>query len=153
MKLYELCLTPVLLIGMLSTVELHSHVSKQTQQTAGHGAMLEVLTCAQGLGMGLKTSSNGLHAIEGIYGMQRQLGAFSVGLIPKIGASFTSHEVKELPQEVQFSLGLQFLLGYERLRVGLEYWHMSNGSALGLNVSDKPNIGLDLVSIQTGFSF
>ncbi len=156
MKLYELCLTPVILAGLLSTVEIHSQVSKHTQQTTGQGVILEALTCETGLGAGIKTSTNGLHAIEAIYGIQGNVGPLTMGLIPKLGMSYASHTVKELPQGTQFSLGLQFLLGYDSLRLGVEYWHMSNGSALGLNTTDNskhPNIGLDLVSIQTGFAF
>jgi hypothetical protein len=153
MKLYDLCLAPVLLIGTLTVVELHTNVSKQTQHTAGNGYMVTALTCETDLGLGLKASTNGLHAVEATYGLQGKLGPFSGGIIPKLGVSYTSQPVKELPQGAQFSLGLQFLVGYEKIRVSLEYWHMSNGSALGLNISDKPNIGLDTISLQTGFAF
>jgi hypothetical protein len=104
-------------------------------------------------GLDLKASSNGLYGVSYQYSVTYKYEHVTVSFIPKLGLSMTDHAVKDLPQGVQFGLGAQFLLGYDRYRVGVELWHLSNGSALGLNVSDKPNIGLNLPLFTVGYAF
>lgn len=148
----EMCLTPLVLLGVLAATSLHTDVSPKTQATTGQGAIIEVMTCDKGWGLDAKASTNGLYAVDLQYGFKTDTKV-SVGFIPKLGISYVDHPVKELPQRTQFSLGAQFLVGYESYRVGIEYWHLSNGSALGLNVAPEPNIGMDMISVQVGKTF
>lgn len=149
MKLYELCLVPVLLAGAVSTMQLQTNVQKDSV-----GGYVQALSCETGPGVGVKASTLGLYAIEGHYGFTYKPGMFTFSVLPKLGLSYgTSAYRHELPQTVQFSLGALALVGYEQYRVGLEYWHMSNGDALGLSLTNKQNIGLDTVAFTVGFSF
>lgn len=153
MKLYELCLTPILLAGMLLATDLHITTQSKDKTDIGNAGVIQAMTCETGIGMDIKASNNGLYGLDAQYGITYKQGNLSVSFIPKLGLSITDHYVKELPQGVQFGLGAQVLLGYERYRVGMELWHMSNGSALGLNFSDKPNIGLNLPILTVGIVF
>ena len=144
------CFAPIVLAGIVSTIE----VNKSTAQyTDTHGGIVSALSCDTGFGVGMKATTIGLHAIEGHYGFTATIGSVRASLLPKFGVSMTDRYIRELPQAVQFSLGAQALLGYEHMRLSLEYWHASNGEALHLNVSDRPNIGLDLVTVQVGWAF
>ena len=151
--LRELCLTPVLLAGLLVATDLHLTKESKDKTDIGNAAIVQAMTCESGLGVGVKASTNGLYGIDLQYGLTWHNERYTVSFIPKLGLSATSNEVKELPQYVQFGLGAQVMLGYEDYRLGLELWHLSNGSALGLNVSDKPNIGLNLPLLTIGKVF
>ena len=121
----SLCLAPVLLAGVLFSTDVHFSTPSKNKTELDHAGIVQVMSCETGPGIG----------------------------IPKLGLSATSQAVKELPQYVQFGLGLQLLMGYDEYRIGLEVWHLSNGSALGLNVSDRPNIGLNLPLLTIGKVF
>lgn len=153
MKLYEFCIAPVVLAGLLLSTNLHVSTSSKNKTEVDNAGVVQVMTCETGLGVGAKASTNGLYGLDLQYGITYNAGSYTLSAIPKLGLSATSQEVKELPQYVQFGLGVQFLLGYEEYRVGVELWHLSNGSALGLNVSDKPNIGLNLPLLTIGKVF
>lgn len=153
MKLYEICLTPVILAGMLMATDWHITQTSKDKNEVDNAAVVQAMTCETGLGAGIKAASSGFYGLDLQYGITYQLGAISASFIPKLGVSAVDHAVKELPQGVQFGLGAQILLGYDRYRVGVELWHLSNGSALGLNVSDKPNIGLNLPLFTVGYAF
>lgn len=109
--------------------------------------MLEVQTCETGLGAAVNVSASGLAGLVGQYGWQWRAGDWSLTLQPKAGLSHAMQPVYELPSQTQFQLGLGFLVGYHSWRVGIEYVHLSNAGLA------SPNIGLDLLAVQTGVAF
>lgn len=147
MKLYDLCLAPVILAGVVSLSDVTTKVSKHTARTTGQGELIQVMTCDKGWGLDAKAATSGLYAIDLQYGAKLELGKFSLNLIPKGGISYTDHTVRELPQTVQFSVGAQFLVGYDHYRAGIELWHLSNAGFTA------PNIGLNVIAITAGWSF
>ena len=150
----SLCLAPVLLAGALFSTDVHFSTHSKNKTELDHAGIVQVMSCETGPGIGLKASTNGLYGLDLQYGLTYKPNAtWSLSVIPKLGLSATSQAVKELPQYVQFGLGLQLLMGYDEYRIGLEVWHLSNGSALGLNVSDRPNIGLNLPLLTIGKVF
>ncbi len=151
--LREMCLVPVVLMGYMLATDWHISPTKHTQTDVPDAGFLEVMSCETGLGAGVKVSSSGFYGVDMQYGLTWHKEGFTASFIPKLGLSAVDHAVIELPQGVQFGLGAQILLGYGRYRAGLELWHLSNGSALGLAVTDKPNIGLNLPIVQIGMVF
>jgi len=151
MKLKEvgsLCLAPVVLVGYLFASDLRTQVSKPTSASTGTGQMLEVQTCESGLGLDAKASTNGLYGMDVQYGLTyRATDNMRVTFTPKLGISYVDHPVKELSQTTQYGLGGQLTLGYKDFRVGAELWHLSNGNRT------IPNIGLNMIAIQTGWVF
>ena len=152
-ELGTLCLAPVVMIGYMLSTDLHISKQSQNKTEVSDAGIIEVMSCETGLGGGVKASSNGFYGVDIQYGFTYTKGGYSASFIPKLGLSAVDHTVKELPQGTQFGLGAQILLGYDRYRVGLELWHLSNGSALGLALTDKPNIGLNLPIVQVGMTF
>lgn len=138
----DLCLAPLVLAGFMQTIETSWH-----KTTNLDGAVLEVQTCDRGLGLEVKASSSGLYGLGMQYGFQATSGPWSITALPKAGLSYVDHPVYELPQRTQFELGAQILVGYERFRIGVEYWHLSDAGM------KQPNIGLDMVIVQTGWRF
>lgn len=141
------CFAPLVLLGLATTMNVnalgHTHNS-----TNANGEMVEVMTCEKGIGMDLKASTAGLYGLGLQYGLTVYEDLkFSVTVLPKAGLSYTDKPRKELPLTGQFEVGAQILVGYEDFRVGLEYWHLSNA---GLR---QPNIGLDMLVVQTGWRF
>ena len=137
-----LCLAPMLLIGLLSTIQTSWH------RTASHdGVLVEAQTCETGLGLHAKAASSGLYAIGTHYGFSWRDGNWSATVQPHAGLSYADHPVRALPLRSQFEVGASVHLGYQSWRVGLSYWHLSNA---GLR---QPNTGLDLLAIQTGWTF
>jgi len=146
-----LCLAPVVLLGYMTNFEIRNRVSTPTSMS---GTVLQVQSCERGLGVDVKVSSVGIYGADLQYGVQWvPEESYTVTLTPRLGISYVDHPVHELPQRAQFGLGGALTLGYKHARIGLEWWHASNGRALGLNVSDKPNIGVDMVAIMGGWSF
>jgi hypothetical protein len=138
-----LCFAPVLLLGYALTMETSWH-----KTTNVDGVVIEAMTCEKGLGMDFKASTAGLYGLGLQYGLTVFEGEkFSLTFLPKAGLSYSSVQRKEIPMQGQFEVGAQFLGGYENYRMGLEYWHLSNA---GLQ---EPNIGLDMLVIQTGWRF
>jgi hypothetical protein len=137
-----MCLAPVILLGYLLTVQTSWH-----QTTAMDAPMLEVQTCETGLGAAAHVSASGLAGLVGQYGLQWTHGDWSFTLQPKAGLSHAMQPVYELPAQTQFQLGLGLLVGYQSWRVGLEYGHASNAGLA------SPNIGIDTIALQTGWSF
>ena len=150
MKLRELgtlTLAPVALVGYMQATDLHSRGGSSSGAEVGNAVLFEGMTSATGLGLGAKASTNGLFGVDLQYGLTWKGEQWSLSFIPKLGFSATSNPVKELPQDVQFGLGAQFLFGYEHYRVGIELWHLSNAGVTA------PNIGLNLPIIQVGYAF
>lgn len=155
MKVRELgtiVIAPVALVGYAVATDFHFNSTKY-ETTINNSVAVELMTSETGIGAGVKATSNGLFGVDLQYGLTWKGEQWSLSFIPKFGLSATATPVQELPQGVQFGLGAQMLFGYEHYRVGIELWHLSNGSALGLNVSDRPNIGLNLPIIQVGYAF
>lgn len=138
-----LCFAPVVLLGYALTMQTANHKTATVD-----GVVLEAMTCEKGLGLDAKVSSAGLYGFGLQYGIPLvETSPITLTFLPKGGLSYTSVERKELPATAQFEVGAQFLLGYEQFRVGLEYWHLSNAGM------QEPNIGLDMLIIQTGWRF
>ena len=137
-----LCLVPVLLIGVLLPVSTSWHTS-----SVGGGAMIEVQSCDRGLGVQSWASSDGLYGMGAQYGLQYRSERASLTLTPSAGLSYVDHAARNLPQRVQFVLGLQAVAGWEDYRVSVGYRHLSNA---GLT---SPNVGEDLLSLQVGQVF
>lgn len=136
------CVMPVILLGYLLTIQTAwHHVSTMD------APMLEVQTCETGLGAAASVSASGLAGLVGQYGLQWTHGDWSATLQPKAGLSHAMQPVYELPAQTQFQLGLGLLVGYQRWRIGLAYQHLSNAGLA------SPNIGLDLLALQTGWAF
>lgn len=137
-----MCFAPLVLIGYALTVQTDWHKTQNVD-----APMIEVQTCEQGVGAHLKASAAGLYALGVHYGFHGEAGPWSVTFQPQAGFSYADHPIDALPMRTQFELGAQFTVGYERLRIGVEYLHFSNA---GLK---SPNIGLDMIVLQTGWRF
>jgi len=142
----------VLLLGLLSATELHTNVSSDTYQKLSRGPALTWLSDRRGLGMGINAAAAGLASVDAHYSVSHETGPYVYTLSPFFGLS-GAYQFHELPQGIQFSMGLQGLVSYRAMTLGVQYWHMSNGSALGLALTDVQNIGLDLLSVQLGYSY
>jgi hypothetical protein len=143
----NLCLAPVVLVGYLMSTDFHFRPATERQTGVNSAAMVEVQTCERGLGAEVKAATNGLYGAGLQYGFQYTTGPYVVSVIPKAGLSYTDRTVYELPQTVQFGIGLQMLFGYRDFRVGAEFWHLSNAGMTA------PNIGLNLPIVQIGWVF
>lgn len=137
-----LCLAPLVLVGYAFPVVTSWHKWRDI-----NAPMVEIQTCETGLGAHVKASQAGLYALGVHYGLTKQWDDWSVTLSPHAGLSYADHDIESLPARKQFELGLQVLGGFKQARIGLEYWHLSNA---GLQ---SPNIGLDMIILQTGWTF
>jgi len=146
-ELGTIVIAPVALVGYMQATDLHFRGGSSSGSEVGNAVLFEGMTSATGLGLGAKASTNGLYGIDLQYGLTWKGEQWSLSFIPKLGFSATSNPVKELPQDVQFGLGAQFLFGYEHYRAGIELWHLSNAGVTA------PNIGLNLPIIQVGYAF
>lgn len=108
---------------------------------------MTVQTCETGIAAAANVSASGLAGLVGQYGWQWRSGDWSATIQPKAGLSHAMQPVYELPSQTQFQLGMGVLVGYQQWRVGLEYQHLSNAGLA------SPNIGLDLLVLQTGWVF
>lgn len=133
------CLVPVLFIGVLLPVSTSWHTS-----SVDGGAMVEVQSCDRGLGVQSWASSAGLYGTGVQYGLQYRSERASLTITPSAGLSYVDHAAHNLPQRVQFVLGLQALAGWDDYRLSVGYRHLSNA---GLT---SPNVGEDLLSLQVG---
>lgn len=136
------CVEPLLLAGYLFTVQ-----PNRTHVTDADGGVVQVQSCAQGLGLHAKAATAGLYAGGIHYGFTGRVGDWSATVQPFVGVSYADHPVRELPQRTQFECGATVLLGYGQARVAVEYWHLSNAGMA------RPNIGLDLVAVSGGWVF
>ena len=138
------CLIPVLLVGHIVTLQPNSsHISNV------NGTQIEIQSCERGFGIsGRAAPGPGLWGVGGQYGAEIYTDTtWSATFLTKIGLSYSDHSYPELPMRGQFELGAQFIIGYEQLRFGVEWWHLSNA---GL---ESPNIGLDMIVLQSGWAF
>lgn len=137
-----MCLAPLVLLGWMLTM-----YPNQYHTTNLNGGLLEVQTCERGAGMDLKMSTSGLYSMQMQYGFSRELAGLVVTLTPKAGGGYADVLPAELQSKLNFSLGFQVLVGRDRWRAGVEYWHLSN-AGLG-----EKNDGLDLLTMQAGWTF
>lgn len=137
-----MCLAPVILLGYLLTIQTSWH-----QTTTMDAPAMTVQTCETGLAAAANVSASGLAGLVGQYGWQWQSGDWSATMQPKAGVSHAMQPVYELPSQTQFQLGMGVLGGYRSWRLGLEYQHLSNAGLA------SPNIGIDLIAVQSGFAF
>lgn len=138
------CFIPVVLIGHMLTLQPNStHISNV------NGGQLEVQSCERGFGIHARAAPGvGLWGAGGHYGIKIYANDhWTATFLPKVGVSYSDRPYPELPMRTQFELGAQLLLGYEQVRLGIEWWHLSNA---GL---ESPNIGLDMLVLQTGLVF
>lgn len=130
------------------STETHFRADVKKKNDVHDAAMIEVQTCETGLGFDAKAATNGLYGFGLQYGFSHQFGDdYRVTFTPKAVLSYTDRTVYELPQDVQFGIGAQLLVGYKQFRVGAELWHLSNAGIT------SPNIGLNLPIIQVGWVF
>lgn len=137
-----LCFAPLVLIGYALTIEREPYRTSNV-----NGSVIEVQSCETGIGMDVKASTAGLFGVGIQYGFTKKINEYSITALPKVGLSYTSETRRELPMVGQFEVGAQVLLGYKQMRVGVEYWHLSNAGM------KYPNIGLDMIVLQTGIVF
>ena len=131
-----------MLAGYLFT--LHPNAAHVTKLDA---PVVEVQTCEQGLGLGIKAATSGVVSLHTQYGWTKDLTPFSLTLTPKLGVGFLDNPVPELSSTTNVSLGFQVLAGYRAARVGVEYLHQSN-AGLG-----TVNTGLDMLLVMAGWGF
>ena len=136
------CLEPLIMAGYLFMANPHRENGANL-----NAPLMEMQTCEEGIGVGMKAAQSGVYALEAQYGLKGHLGPLSVGLIPKFGVGYQDVLTLEQQSKTNFSLGAQFLMGYEKARVGLEWWHMSNAG------SGERNAGLDLIMVTAGWAF
>ena len=140
-----MCLAPVILLGYLLTL----HPSWTTGHvTSLDGPLLEAQTCEVGIGAFAKASPSGIGAVGAQYGWQaRPAQDWTLTLTPQFGVGLLEHHVPEVSSQVNVSLGLNAMVGYQRSRLAVEYWHQSNA---GLGAA---NVGLDLLALMGGWAF
>lgn len=137
-----MCLAPLILLGYLTAIQTSWH-----RTTHVHGAMVEAQTCETGIGLDVKASTAGYYGLGVQYGWQTTIGSWHLTMLPKAGLSYVDHVEPALPLHTQFEVGAQLLLGTGRWRTGVEYWHLSNA---GMR---EPNLGMDFLILQTGWTF
>lgn len=137
-----MCLAPLLLVGYLLTVQTPWH-----HTSSFDAPLIEVQSCETGLGVDAKASTSGLYGLGLQYGWTWAHDRVSFTVQPKVGISYVDHPERALPLRTQFEVGGQLLFGYNRFRVGIEYWHLSNAHLR------QPNIGIDALILQTGWIF
>lgn len=138
-----MCLAPLILAGAL----IMTHFGAHHHPTDFSGGALIMQTCETGLALDVKASTSGLYGLGLAYGVTLPLGPLSLTLTPKAGLAYIDRPTWELAHPGNFEVGGSALLGYGRARVGLEYWHMSNAHTA------RPNSGLDLFVLETGWTF
>jgi hypothetical protein len=137
-----MCLAPIILLGYLFMLQPNaSHVSDLS------GAVLQGQTCESGPGLDAKVTTSGMQAVAAQYGFAYTHEQWGFVLTPKAGVAFLPRHVPELTSTVNFSLGLQGTIRYDRVNVSAEYWHQSN-AGLG-----STNAGLDMLAVMGGWTF
>jgi hypothetical protein len=136
------CLEPLLLAGYLLTVPVnHYHT------TNIDSPIVEIQTCERGLGAHVKAATSNVYMGGVHYGLQYQVDEYTLTVQPFTGLSYAANPIHELPQQTQFEVGVKLMAGIGKARVAIEYLHLSNAHM------EQPNIGLDLIALQTGWRF
>jgi hypothetical protein len=144
----KVCLTPVLMMGVLSGIETSWHSHAHNPQ----GEALEIHTCLSGPSfVGTLAPSSGLYGAGLEWGFPVVIGPLMVGVAPQVGLSHDSRGYQELPMRTQFEVGGWVYASYDRIVVGVKYWHLSNASLH--HTSRQPNTGLDIVAVMSGITF
>lgn len=141
-----MCLAPLILAGMLLTQDFNT-THNVRPKTDFNGAMIEAQTCERGAGLDLKASASGLYGLALQYGAGLDVHGWSITLTPKAGLAYVNRHTWEEAHPFNFEVGAQLLIGRDRWRVGVEYWHISNA------YTSRPNHGIDTIAIQTGWTF
>lgn len=138
-----MCLEAMVLVGYLMTAQPNpSHITNLD------GPLLEVQTCERGVGAFAKASPSGVGAVGVQYGAQwHPADQWTLTITPQFGVGLLDRHVHEVSSQVNFSLGLNAMLGFRRSRVAVEYWHHSN-AGLG-----RQNAGLDMLALMGGWAF
>jgi len=138
-----MCLKPLILIGWLLTQNFGGH----NFNTNLDAAAVEVQTCESGPGLDVKAATSGLYGVAVQYGFTTTRNGWTFTATPKLGVAYVDHQAKEQAHPANFELGGQLLFGRDRWRIGAEYWHISNAH------TSVPNLGIDLLILQTGWIF
>lgn len=139
------CLSPVILAGLVSVTQMPWHtVTNASHFQAGE---LQVQTCEKGVGGKLTATTNGIVSTALQYGATLKHGPWSLSLAPFAGGAYSADDRTENATRLNFSLGAQLMGGYDRYRLAVEFWHLSNAGLA------QPNYGLDMLSILTGVAF
>lgn len=147
----ETCLLPLILMGYALPVSTPLHPAGVTGSP-----IVEVRTCNTGLGaFGKITKDVSMAGLQ--YGFSKDVQHVTYTVTPQLGLSF-SDNIKSLPCDEQYMLGLELGIAYKGFLSKVSYSHMSDGRALGLcpdnnKTCSKPNLGIDLIAITTGFEF
>lgn len=136
------CFAPLLLLGYALTLETSRHHTTNMNSPA-----MQIQSCEKGLGMAASATGSGLLGLVGQYGWRFERGEYGLTLQPSAGLSYAAEPVEELPQRGQFQLGFIALAGLEHWRMGVQYQHLSNAGM------KQPNIGIDLLLLQIGWSY
>jgi hypothetical protein len=128
------CLAPVIFAGYLFTLVQYPNVDSPG---------VEIQTCEQGIGLHAKAYTANAYGLGLHYGFHWEQERWSWNVQPQVGVA----TAKGGESQKIFELGLQFTVGYDHARLGVEYWHMSNA---GLS---SPNGGLDMLVLQSGWVF
>jgi len=136
------CWAPIVLIGYLTTMPVPQHPSNIS------AALIEGQTCSTGVGANVRATDAGLYSVGAQYGLRLwEHREWTLTLTPSFGGAYASQPYPELPLRTNFSASGQLLIGYEPYYAGVTYIHISNA---GLR---QPNIGLDLLAFQVGWTF
>jgi hypothetical protein len=141
-RIANMCLAPVVLAGYMMIIGTAWHPPGQTSSPA-----FEVQSCSKEVGAYGFASTNGLYAGGVQYGIQKTFAPLTVSVTPHAGVSYADHPVYNLPQRTQFDIGVGVYVAYDRAISGIKYSHWSNAGM------EQPNIGIDMLILQTGFIF
>ena len=133
----DTCLALAVLAGRLLTIQPNA-----THPSDFNGRTIELQSCTQGPGGFVMASDSGLYAGGIQYGIEARTREMVFTAQPFFGASYTPREVSELPLHTQFWAGLNLLVEYRGVLVGVKYGHASNG---GLT---DANAGIDVLVIM-----
>lgn len=136
------CFTPLLLAGYLFMLPLGA--AHTTDLSSG---VVQGQTCEHGPGLEAKVTTSGMVGLHAQYGFSYATDEWVFVFTPKAGGAVLPYHVPELTSTVNFSLGLQTMVGYDHARFSIEYWHQSN-AGLG-----EINGGLDMLTVMGGWSF
>lgn len=142
----DICTSVLVLVGYAFTINPFQHKDVTNMDSP----IAQIMSCDRGFGIEAKISSK-LVGGGFQYAFKKEIGDFSVSLIPKAGFTGALEDVKELPMEIQFGIGAQLLVGYKDFRLGIEEWHASNARLH--HTKSSPNLGTDLVLVTGGWAF
>lgn len=147
-----ICLAPMIALLGVVTLQPNPHHTSNMD-----GVQVEGQSCVEGLGLYATATSSELYTGGMQYGYPVQLTA-QARLIGQVfvGASYPSRWVPELPNQVQFDVGVRLLLQLHRTVLQVAWQHDSH-AGLGRDVIRDGmrygNTGLDLLKFGVGWVF